>query len=550
MGASNTGVSAWGGRWDDTKTLNDPNFDDTSMDSYTQTTGVVFRMRYRIWEDAGKDANVGALQYSTDGGTNWSPVTTTSSVIKSVPSSQFTDGDATTELFPDASSFVAGVGDEDGSASVTINNNATEIEYSLQIITADVTDGQQFRVQVVNDLDVGQVVITAQHPVPVSSSFTADSTIENAVSSSFTADAQFQTPVASSFTADAVIEYTTIESATTADAILQRTESGSADAQAYILAVNTFLVDALLKKRARGWVSHGKGKIPPAFIHELLVDAFIQHTLKVDATIQNTVPGSFSADATIQETFSATFTAGAWINQTQSGFSFSTDAYLHSTVQSSFTADANITLAGDVGFLSLFDATATWLTEPWDGYPIDIDAIIEKTQEGSLSADSTLFNVSEASVTVDAYIEVLSYAYPIEDAYVGNWTTDTGASTGLAQTIDEEVANDSDYVQSEQSAQTSAFVTKMSPTLSEVSKVVYRYRKNSSNAEQMDLTVELREGYTNEGSPGTLIASWNHTDIGSGIVEASQDLSAGEIASITDTTDLYLRFVANAPGGG
>jgi hypothetical protein len=60
--------------------------------------------------------------------------------------------------------------------------------------------------------------------------------------------------------------------------------------------------------------------------------------------------------------------------------------------------------------------------------------------------------------------------------------------------------------------------------------------------------VQLRQGYTNEGSPGTLIASAQHNNIpGNAWTAGSFNLSAGEADSITDYSDLYLRFVANKP---
>jgi len=72
--------------------------------------------------------------------------------------------------------------------------------------------------------------------------------------------------------------------------------------------------------------------------------------------------------------------------------------------------------------------------------------------------------------------------------------------------------------------------------------IKYRYSKDVAAGDQIDLTVELREGYTNEGSKGTLIKQWTHTDISDTPATAQQTLSSGEAGSIADYTDLFLRF--------
>lgn len=72
----------------------------------------------------------------------------------------------------------------------------------------------------------------------------------------------------------------------------------------------------------------------------------------------------------------------------------------------------------------------------------------------------------------------------------------------------------------------------------------YRYRKNTTGGAQVDLTVQLRQGYVSEGTPGTLIEEWVHTNIDA-ITTAEQTLGGTEADTITDYTALFLRFVAN-----
>jgi len=57
--------------------------------------------------------------------------------------------------------------------------------------------------------------------------------------------------------------------------------------------------------------------------------------------------------------------------------------------------------------------------------------------------------------------------------------------------------------------------------------------------------VQLRQGYVNEGTPGTLIAEWTHTNIPSAWTGQAQTLSGGQADAITDYANLFLRFVSN-----
>ena len=131
----------------------------------------------------------------------------------------------------------------------------------------------------------------------------------------------------------------------------------------------------------------------------------------------------------------------------------------------------------------------------------------------------------------------------------GAWTEDDGTSTTIFSEIDESSADSADYIRSALAPTSDPYVTKLTtledPVSSSGHHVRYRYGKDASGGAQIDLTVQLRQGYTDEGSPGTLIKEWTHTDISDTPADADQTLSGGEADSITDYTDLYLRFVAN-----
>ena len=138
-----------------------------------------------------------------------------------------------------------------------------------------------------------------------------------------------------------------------------------------------------------------------------------------------------------------------------------------------------------------------------------------------------------------------SYLYPDADSSIGNWTDQAGGTTDIYQAIDETEASDTDYVKSESNPSSSAFKVRLSnpgtaPDSSGRHEIAYRYRKNSNGNQQINLTVKLVEGAS------TVIATWSHTDIGTTVTAAQQNLSTGEVSSISDYDDLFLEFTASA----
>jgi hypothetical protein len=141
------------------------------------------------------------------------------------------------------------------------------------------------------------------------------------------------------------------------------------------------------------------------------------------------------------------------------------------------------------------------------------------------------------------------FARPSADVTDGNWTNNAGNNVDLYSYIDETSANDTDYIQSETAPANSPCVVKLSavedPQSSTGHIIRFRYQKNSAGGAQINLTVQLREGYVNESSQGTLIASTTVTDIPNGWVTGSYTLTGAEADAITNYADLYLRFIAN-----
>ena len=140
-------------------------------------------------------------------------------------------------------------------------------------------------------------------------------------------------------------------------------------------------------------------------------------------------------------------------------------------------------------------------------------------------------------------------AYAISDTTVGNWTGEGGEVTNLYTHIDETSYSDADYVKSEEAPSSSPYVCRLTSLTDPVSStghiLRYRYLKSATGDQTINLTVQLRQGYTNEGSPGTQIAEWTHSNIDA-VTTAEQTLSGAQADTITDYTSLFVRFVASA----
>lgn len=140
------------------------------------------------------------------------------------------------------------------------------------------------------------------------------------------------------------------------------------------------------------------------------------------------------------------------------------------------------------------------------------------------------------------------FGRPSADTSIGAYTDQAAGTTNIFQSIDETSPSDADYIQSALAPSSAPYVTKLSnledPLSSSNHVVRYRYAKSAAGGAQINLTVQLRQGYVNEGTPGTQIAEWTHTDIAETFTTAAQTLSGAEADAITDYTSLYLRFVA------
>ena len=164
------------------------------------------------------------------------------------------------------------------------------------------------------------------------------------------------------------------------------------------------------------------------------------------------------------------------------------------------------------------------------------------------SSGNEIVYLYTAEATTAAYRPTLIVAYsvpqrlyPDGDDATGWWKTNTGPAA-LYTAIDEETASSIDYIQSSYNpAADVARVTLSSPAATPGAgawQVVYSYVKYLSSPVQVDLTVRLKQGTTT-------IATWTHSDIGTGYTMATQTLTGPQVAAISDPGNLLLEFQAD-----
>lgn len=144
------------------------------------------------------------------------------------------------------------------------------------------------------------------------------------------------------------------------------------------------------------------------------------------------------------------------------------------------------------------------------------------------------------------------YGRPSEDTLIGNYEDQGSGTTDIFEAIDEVSYNDSDYIQSPLDPAAEVYVTKLSGGLSDPNSssghiVRVRIGKDSADGDQIDCTVQLREGYVDEGTMGDLIREEVYTDISDTPTTETITLTGGEADDIGDYNDLFIRYVFDTP---
>ncbi len=199
-----------------------------------------------------------------------------------------------------------------------------------------------------------------------------------------------------------------------------------------------------------------------------------------------------------------------------------------------------------------FDGTANLLKDiQMEAMPAGVHSLTVHVQDNTgASLDDVLvevYNVTPertqrvvAGTTDGAFARPDSDISDDTDGDTNRWTPSTGAF--LYAVMDETTADDTDYAVSPTANGDQGFEVGLSnvadPQASDNHLVRYRYRRTTGQFETVDLDVELRQG-------GVVIASWSHINIDTAWVTAERTLTQAQADSITNYTNLRLRFMSS-----
>jgi len=147
-------------------------------------------------------------------------------------------------------------------------------------------------------------------------------------------------------------------------------------------------------------------------------------------------------------------------------------------------------------------------------------------------------------------------AVPTADITDGGWLDDGGAATLFAHIVPLvpgaiDGSDDATWIQSGSAPSADPVAMHLSdpedPAVSTGHIMRWRRGKDVAGGAAIDLTVQLRMGYTGEGDLQTEITSQTDADIPDALTTTSYTLAGGEADSITDYTDLQMRILANQP---
>lgn len=140
------------------------------------------------------------------------------------------------------------------------------------------------------------------------------------------------------------------------------------------------------------------------------------------------------------------------------------------------------------------------------------------------------------------------FARPSSDLdNTGSYTDQGGGSANIYTTIDEASASDADYIRTPAGAGTYVYTCGLSSVTDPVSSSNHVMRMRTSadqdGQQTVSFTQQLRQGYTNEASQGTLIASQSRGSVTSTTwTDSSYTLSGAEADAITNYGALAYRW--------
>jgi hypothetical protein len=145
---------------------------------------------------------------------------------------------------------------------------------------------------------------------------------------------------------------------------------------------------------------------------------------------------------------------------------------------------------------------------------------------------------------------VAQFARPISDVSLGGWTTNTGSAASLFAAIDEDSANDADFIRSSLTVNDAyiALLSSVAPAvIPRAHSVIIRGLKDASGGNQRGVDVALMQGAS------TVIGSTSFPNLPVTVTQQVIDVPRAWAAQITNYADLRIRVTATgsvaAPAG-
>ena len=145
-----------------------------------------------------------------------------------------------------------------------------------------------------------------------------------------------------------------------------------------------------------------------------------------------------------------------------------------------------------------------------------------------------------ASTVVSPVAGAFLMYFPRADIALGGWKDQDSDTQDIYQSIDEDPADDSNFIRSSRHPNEDVYTAKLqgvsTPDVDTFHYLEYRFKKEDTPV-RFDLVVRLKQG-------ATVIAAWDHFNISKDYVTARQELTQAQAALISDYGDLYIEFVA------
>ena len=138
------------------------------------------------------------------------------------------------------------------------------------------------------------------------------------------------------------------------------------------------------------------------------------------------------------------------------------------------------------------------------------------------------------------------FARPSADVSRGSWTNQSGGTANLWATLDDDPANDADFIQSSLTANDAyeCLLSSVAPAvIPRNHSLIIRGLKNAANGNQRGVDVALLQG-------ATLIGSTSFPALPATVTQQVVDLPRAWAATITDYADLRIRVTATGATGG